>query len=120
MNYGRKPNVDQNNISSSNNNTMSSNQNNKGNNAQITQETAEKVISAKMNAQLDYLKNKCSTNTNYLTQDPLYDYPECESLKNTARKNAGASSFGPPLAACDTYDVKKIATCGTLFYPLHA
>ena len=47
-----------------------------------------------------------------------YDITGCRyDMKNSPQN---LTKYGPPLAQCSAYDVNKIKTCGTVFYPLNA
>ena len=47
-----------------------------------------------------------------------YDCTGCRlDMKNSPQN---LTKYGPPLARCGTYDTSKMASCGTLFYPLNA
>jgi hypothetical protein len=47
-----------------------------------------------------------------------YDYTGCRYDMKNSRQNL--TKWGPPLSRCNAYDKGKMASCGTLFYPLHA
>ena len=47
-----------------------------------------------------------------------YDITGCRyDMKNSPQN---LTKYGPPLSQCSAYDVNKIKTCGTAFYPLNA
>ena len=47
-----------------------------------------------------------------------FDITGCRyDMKNSPQN---LTKYGPPLAQCSAYDVNKIKTCGTAFYPLNA
>ena len=47
-----------------------------------------------------------------------YDINGCRyDMKNSPQN---LTNYGPPLAHCQTYNLDKFKTCGTLFYPLNA
>ncbi len=47
-----------------------------------------------------------------------YDITGCRyDMKNSPQN---LTKYGPPLAQCSAYNVNKIKTCGTVFYPLNA
>ena len=47
-----------------------------------------------------------------------YDINGCRyDMKNSPQN---LTNYGPPLAHCQTYNLAKFKTCGTLFYPLNA
>jgi hypothetical protein len=66
---------------------------------------------------------KATTDPEFITQVGLpsrdgFDVTGCRyDFKNSPQNS---TKYGPPLAQCATYSGQQAATCGTVFYPLHA
>jgi len=74
-----------------------------------------------VNGVQDIVDNECQNN--FLTQNGQpdrsgYDINGCRyDMKNSPQN---LTKYGPPLSHCGTYNVDKLTSCGTLFYPLNA
>ena len=74
-----------------------------------------------VNGVQDIVDNECQND--FLTQNGQpdrsgYDINGCRyDMKNSPQN---LTKYGPPLSHCGTYDVDKLTSCGTLFYPLNA
>lgn len=74
-----------------------------------------------VNGVQDIVDNECQNDS--LTQNGQpdrsgYDINGCRyDMKNSPQN---LTKYGPPLSHCGTYNVDKLTSCGTLFYPLNA
>ena len=74
-----------------------------------------------VNGVQDIVDNECQND--FLTQNGQpdrsgYDINGCRyDMKNSPQN---LTKYGPPLSHCGTYNVDKLTSCGTLFYPLNA
>ena len=74
-----------------------------------------------VNGVQDIVDNECQND--FLTQNGQpdrsgYDINGCRyDMKNSPQN---LTKYGTPLSHCGTYDVDKLTSCGTLFYPLNA
>ena len=94
---------------------------------QYTSETSTATIVSNnanhnnVNGVQDIVDNECQND--FLTQNGQpdrsgYDIHGCRyDMKNSPQN---LTKYGPPLSQCGTYNIDKLISCGTLFYPLNA
>lgn len=93
------------------------------NNLKPFQSLANSSSSIENNVNLVQQKINTKLQNDFITQvgEPDrsgFDITGCRYDMKNSQQNL--TKYGPPLAQCSAYDINKIKTCGTAFYPLNA